>query len=811
MTNSTNRSAVSSVAEIDVPRPRIPGRIGAPAVIVGLEQNGLGIARALGREGVRVIGVHDSLDRPSTATRFAEVVRCDDLRGVGLIDTLVGIATQAAEPPVLIATMDRTVNLVAEHRHVLDRHFLHSLPPPAVIERLMNKAATDAFAREQGFLVPRTLAIQTEDEFRRCLPELTFPCILKPQVKTVDFVAHTPSKAFLIRDLAELERTYQLVAQWEPEIVIQEWVPGSDDRLVFCLYYFNRQGQPLAWFEGRKIRQHIPYCGTACSAEPWRDEWVKDAGIRFFQAAGYSGYGAIEFKVDAEGRYHLIEPTVGRTEHLFALAASNGVNLPYIGYCDVVGVPAPAWSLQKRSRIYLDWRRDMRAARFYVEHGELTWPQWLRSVSGLKQYALFAWDDPVPFARHAGRRTKQAFGRVGRRFTRAASEARALLAERLGGGAPAASVRREPAAVHEHVEAAVDWLCAAQDATGVGGVARGYSVSRRSRYPVGWQQAYPETTGYIIPTIYDVAERWSRPDLRNRALQMATWEASVQLPNGGFPGSTVDKRAPAVVFNTGMILMGMCRAYSETRDERFLESASRGTAFLLQVQSPDGAWRRFTTPSGVPMVHAYDLLVCKGPLAAAKLLNDARIVAAVRRNLDFSLTLQQENGWLASNGITPRHHVCPPTHTIGYAAQGLLECGLDLGEPRYVSAATRMADAVERLVQEDGFLAGRLDQNWMPGGNWCCLTGNAQLSIVWWTLFRHTGDVRYRTAASKAMRYVKCRQDLSSKDLGVRGGIAGSSPMEGEYGRHQYLNWAAKFFIDALLLEEQLHPTPRDS
>ena len=57
-----NCSSLASIAESHVTRPHIPGRIGAPAVVVGLEQNGLGIVRALGRKGVRVIGV----DRKST-------------------------------------------------------------------------------------------------------------------------------------------------------------------------------------------------------------------------------------------------------------------------------------------------------------------------------------------------------------------------------------------------------------------------------------------------------------------------------------------------------------------------------------------------------------------------------------------------------------------------------------------------------------------------------------------------------------------------------------------------------------------------
>jgi hypothetical protein len=43
-------------------------------------------------------------------------------------------------------------------------------------------------------------------------------------------------------------------------------------------------------------------------------------------------------------------------------------------------------------------------------------------------------------------------------------------------------------------------------------------------------------------------------------------------------------------------------------------------------------------------------------------------------------------------------------------------------------------------------------------------------------------------------------QDLKSPDLGVRGGIKGSYPIWASYSPYEYPNWAAKFFVDALLL-----------
>ena len=72
------------------------------------------------------------------------------------------------------------------------------------------------------------------------------------------------------------------------------------------------------------------------------------------------------------------------------------------------------------------------------------------------------------------------------------------------------------------------------------------------------------------------------------------------------------------------------------------------------------------------------------------------------------------------------------------------------------------------------------------------------------TFFTLTGNPQYADAATRANGFVKRTQNLSSTTPGVYGGIAGSHPEQSEYGRDQHLNWAAKYFVDALLAEESL-------
>jgi hypothetical protein len=122
---------------------------------------------------------------------------------------------------------------------------------------------------------------------------------------------------------------------------------------------------------------------------------------------------------------------------------------------------------------------------------------------------------------------------------------------------------------------------------------------------------------------------------------------------------------------------------------------------------------------------------------------------------------------------------------------------------KFLTAARQTADGILSALGVDGFLPGCLSTEWKSAARWACLTGTAQLAYCWLALFQITGDSQYKDAAQRANRYVRRTQDVNGRPE-VRGAIKGSFPVNGEYGTNQYLNWAAKFFVDANLLEKEL-------
>ncbi len=101
----------------------------------------------------------------------------------------------------------------------------------------------------------------------------------------------------------------------------------------------------------------------------------------------------------------------------------------------------------------------------------------------------------------------------------------------------------------KHVHAAVEWLMNAQKANNDGGVSAMYSLFD------GWHESYVETTGYIIPTIFNYAEYSKNEACRKKAVEMADFELNSQLASGAFPGG--GKKDLPIVFNTGQVIFGI--------------------------------------------------------------------------------------------------------------------------------------------------------------------------------------------------------------------------------------------------------------
>jgi uncharacterized protein YyaL (SSP411 family) len=342
------------------------------------------------------------------------------------------------------------------------------------------------------------------------------------------------------------------------------------------------------------------------------------------------------------------------------------------------------------------------------------------------------------------------------------------------------------------LQAAIDWLCLAHDVTGRRGSSKGYSLLH------GWLPAYPETTGYIIGTLLEHADRTGDESLRVRAREMGDWEIEVQNTDGGImEGAFVSPPSRSVVFNTGMVIFGWVDLHEAFGDDRYLEAGRRAGQFLARVQSADGTWQGEHTLAANP--HTYHSRVDWALLRLFRATAEEELRAVAVRNLDWVLSTQQENGWFEWCNF--RAGELPNSHGLAYTMRGLLESAVLLGDERYLESALRTAHAMLGVYRRLGRLSGTFDRDWNPGVHWVCVTGLAQTGGVWLRLYQQTGDVGLRQAGLDAVEQAAALQSRSTWPA-IDGAVPGSFPIYGRYAPLQYPNWAAKFLADSLALRE---------
>lgn len=365
-----------------------------PALVLGAGINGLGVARSLGAERVPVTLADTDASRPELRTRHAEALRVGALQGEVLIRELLQLAAGrfAGQRPVLVLTQEQTVRSVAAAQEELDPHYRFMLPDAALLDALMHKEGFDRLAQETGLRVPRTLHVRGLEDLDAVL-ELTCPLIVKPALHAPAYESQF-RKAYRLETPEAARELLRKILAVLPDVVVQEWIPGDDADIYFCLQQLSRDGRALASFVGRKIRSWPPGVGgtASCIAAPEHAE-LTELTRRFFADVGMCGLASMEYKRHAAtGEFVAIEPTVGRTDYQEEVATLNGVNLPYAYYCSLAGCDIPAATAPA---VAIVWRDSLADAQSQT-HPEQTVRGWPVQHGAIRD-AVWRPGDPGPW------------------------------------------------------------------------------------------------------------------------------------------------------------------------------------------------------------------------------------------------------------------------------------------------------------------------------------------------------------------------------------------------------------------------------
>ncbi len=307
-----------------------------PAVLLRIDRNPfhhgtLGAVRSLGRAGVEVHVVAESMGSPVTRSRFVSETHPPPPPGASpgeIAVVLRRVATRVARPAVLVPMDDASAVAVSRMREELTPSYLLPATSGALLERVADKAGLALVCASVDIPHPVTLIPDSSTQAADAARRLGLPMVAKwsrPwQVPTGSGLHST----VLVRSAQQARELYLRTAEAGSPLLLQAYLPSGPDRDWFFHGYSDRSCAVRAGGPGRKQRAWPRGAGLTVVGR-WTDNpQVRALAERLTGELGYRGIFDLDFRrCDTTGRYHLLDfnPRPGAQFRLFSDTAGLDV------------------------------------------------------------------------------------------------------------------------------------------------------------------------------------------------------------------------------------------------------------------------------------------------------------------------------------------------------------------------------------------------------------------------------------------------------------------------------------------------------
>lgn len=315
---------------------------------------------------------------------------------IGYIEDLVTIVKTRGISLVLPGHNDTEV--LAKHRELLPKGVDALLPVAEHCKLFNNKARAYDHAKACSVPVPERLGYSTLSELKAELASRpSQPYVIKLLASnSAKGVFHVDSAAAVLPMVERLIREFKLIEDRFPQVEAKVEGEGWG---CSALYW---QGEPVAFFSHRRLREKIQTGGTSTMREAAKNIDVESAAKKIFDSIGWHGLAMCEFKVCPKtGRFWFIEVNP-RMWGSIPLAIAAGVEFPYLAWlCATKGVEA-AKGYQATCHVARNWRARWLLGDITVGAKQLRSGKFASACETLFQANAdstddFFWDDPFVF------------------------------------------------------------------------------------------------------------------------------------------------------------------------------------------------------------------------------------------------------------------------------------------------------------------------------------------------------------------------------------------------------------------------------
>ena len=369
------------------------------AIILGrYTTTGLAVSRCLGRKDIPVIWLDPNSDSIGFYSKYCKCILCQNPKyeESKYLKLLLKIGKNLQQKAVLIPIFDTEVLVIAKNQKKLSKYFHINYCNFDVAEKIIDKEYFYKTLEKYDIPHPKTFYPKNLEDIKKICKKITFPCFIKPVVSS-DFVLEFRIKLFRVESKDELIDVYNKKNLQDHKVMIQEIIPGNARYMYGFNTYYDKNSESKKSFMYRRIREWPYYFGNGCYIEKIEIPEMEKTVSTLVKKMGYYGIVDAEFKKDPrDGLFKLVEINP-RCWMQISFPERYGLNLAYIVYMKALGKKVDI-NLDKEAKIKWTFSfHDFLAAFYNIKNQEITIFQWLKSLKGRKQHAIFAWDDPLPF------------------------------------------------------------------------------------------------------------------------------------------------------------------------------------------------------------------------------------------------------------------------------------------------------------------------------------------------------------------------------------------------------------------------------
>lgn len=365
------------------------------AVVIGGDYRGLGVVRSLGRRGIPVWVMCDTHTLAAYSRYACNSIpwpEGDEARQTAFLIHLaqnLGLAGWTLFP-----TGDETTTLIARNHNQLSDYFRLTCLTWNVIRKLTDKRQLYQLSAQIGIPHPWTFYPHSRDDLVQL--ECNFPVILKP-AERIGFNPFVREKAWKVSNTDELLRRYEEACRYMPpdQVLIQEWIPGGgEDQFSYAALY--QDGRPLAEVSVKRTRQYPQDFGRFSTfVESIEQPELEAYARQLLVALNFTGLIELEFKRDPRNNLFKLLDANPRVWGWHTLGNRAGIDFSYLQWQLANGGQVSVL----RGQVGVKWVRmlfDLMVAIKDIRSGKQTPWQYLASLRGPIEFAIFALDDPLP-------------------------------------------------------------------------------------------------------------------------------------------------------------------------------------------------------------------------------------------------------------------------------------------------------------------------------------------------------------------------------------------------------------------------------